>query len=49
MKINDETLSFNDLTEHIFRYWRKFGEAIVLDGNGRILKSGIGPNAGHCK
>lgn len=39
LKENDEQLNFDDLTEHIFRYWRKFGETIVLNGDGKMINS----------
>lgn len=39
LKISDEQLNFDDLTEHIFRYWRKFGETIVLDVNDNMINS----------
>ncbi len=39
LKESDEQLNFNDLTELILRYWRKTGEAVVLDINGNIIGS----------
>jgi superfamily II DNA or RNA helicase len=36
---NNEPLNFEDVTGFVLKYWRKFGEPIVLDANGNIIEN----------
>jgi hypothetical protein len=36
---NGEPLNFEDTTDLVLKYWRRFGNPIVLDANGEIIQN----------